>query len=820
MGSRIYGNDVGIFVDPVVPVFMASKDAPADTGGIGNAFGDQIAQSVVQVIPSSVTISNSSLAGNASASVKNIEKTSTVEAAHNWWGSANGPATSTIIGQVDYVPWLDHDPTLEATTTICCSSVLFLPGLEGTWLYRDEPGSFGMGTSTNTLWAPNRNDDVRKLFLNPSGSSTDVSIYSGEPVDNVFNIYSVYGSFIKFMNGLVASSGASKIGEWRSFGYDWRKPITEVVAGGEKRATTTESLIDVVTGLASRSKTGKITVVAHSNGGLVAKYLVKTLAEAGKTDLVDSVVSVAVPYLGTPAAISALLHGDHQAIANGLILSASVARQLGQNMSSAYSLLPSREYFSHVLEPVISFASSTTVDVNNGVYAQFIKSYGGMTNFIDDTFKTRQIPSASDTEHPLVGNSVLTFAGDAVQTSLANFSWPENIRRWSLVGWDKETPKTLVYSDKEKCAYILWFKLNCQTVLERSETETSMGDGTVVAPSAAYGSYGIAGFGGSGTTTSIDLATVSKIEGQNFDHVNILESSTTQSIIRSILTGQTASVFDSIGGVSALPGVSLGEPDYSKEPVHLAISVDADAELHVQDGTGKHTGVIEPPAGVDDNVAIAYEENVSGSHFSLASESDTVNASRISLPDNGQQYSVVVRGGSFGSFTLNVDRVQGVTSLGHIEFTDIPMTPLSIATTTILVPPAGSLVASTSVVSLDIDGDGTTDFVATSTIGFAATSTPAVTSSDQIARLELFKKFASTTLGQGDRYRKLAKRFDNIEDLMKKGRGLGFAKKDWSRDFIQKFTKKFGHKHLKRLTDNDRRDLADTIDSLVGELER
>jgi len=348
---------------------------------------------------------------------------------------------------------------------------------------------------------------------------------------------------------------------------------------------------------------------------------------------------------------------------------------------------------------------------------------------------------------------------------------------------------------------------------------TSMGDGTVVAPSAVF-----AGDDSSISTSgrdiiAVDLASTSLAENKNISHVDILESKTVQSIIGSILSGeQTANA------ISAFSGVSLGEPDYSKEPVRLVASVDAQADLHVQDVGGKHTGIVASPAGVIDDVAIAYEENIPGSHFSLSSESDVADAavvSRISLPDNGKQYSVVVHGNSFGSFTLNVDRVQGATTLGHVEYTDIPMTPLSVATATIIVSPIDVtvpsdqvLASSTSIISLDIDGDGVTDFVASST---AVAST---TVSGDINRLELFKKFAGSVLGHGNQYLELEKRFNKIEDKMKKS-PLGWLRsKKWSREFIEKFARKFGHKKVKDLKNDQRREFSGMIELMLVELER
>ena len=374
---------------------------------------------------SSVNIDNSSISGNTDRSIFN-QSSYAVNATHDWWGSADGPNASganRIDGLATYTPWLTTPIDTSTSTSACCSSVLFLPGLEASWMDRAEQ-TLLLGTTTNTLWAPNRNDDVRKLFMNPDGTSKDPSIYSGGPIGSVWGLYSIYGKFMSFLDGLVSKGS---IGEWYGYGYDWRKPIADVVTGPERKATTTESLVQTVQDMASRSKTGKVTLIAHSNGGLVAKYLVKTLADMGKSDLIDTVISVAVPYLGTPQAITALLYGDTEELAHGLIMKKSVAQELGSNMPSAYSLLPSAKFGQTAFNP-ISGSSSVT--------------------------------------YP--NQSLLASAG-SLHGILDSFSWPSAIKRWAIVGWNEITAKIISFADKQ-----------------HTTTQSNIGDGTVIAQSASY----------------------------------------------------------------------------------------------------------------------------------------------------------------------------------------------------------------------------------------------------------------------------------------------------------------------------------------------
>ncbi len=808
IGSYIKGNDYGVVVEPVAPIFQVRLDEFDDTGGIGNALED---------IPM-VIISSSSLINNKYAAIKNTT-TIPVQAINNWWGSKDGPATSTIIGSVNYIPWLNHDPLEESTSTPCCSSVLFLPGVEGTWLYCDEPSPYGHGTSTNTLWAPNSNNDVRALFLDINGSSTDKTIYSGAPVDNVFNLYHVYSSFEKFMDGLVH---IGSINEWKSFGYDWRKPITEVVAGVEKKATTTESLINTVRDLATRSRTGKATLVAHSNGGLVAEDLVKVLNERGSANLIDSVISVAVPYIGTPTAISSILHGDHQSIAGGLILKASVARELGQNMSSAYSLLPSSAYYSKVTTPSIIFASTTVSGINNGSYAQVIHTLTDQNSFIDDSLGVRKNSAANalangDTSFPIIGNSILTKAAESIHSVLDAFSWPTTINRWNLLGWNNETPRALKYSSERKCSSFFGLNETCSSVLVHSESVTQMGDGTVVAPSAAYSS-------GATKVISLDLGRESQDAGESISHANILESSSTQAVIKSIITQGFSNANNGLESFvkSVSPAVSFGEPDYSKEPVRLVMTLEGDADIGITDQQGRHTGIIPLPASVSanvtDDVVSAYEEKIPDSHFVQLSDNDA-QTSRISLPDTGQKYTVKVNGSGLGSFALAVDRVRGDQNIGHAEYSNIPMSPLSVATTTIIVPPTDignipvSLASSTNPLQIDFDGDGTVDFVASSTTATSTTATSTTATSSQIIhRLELLKNILQKLNKLNIRAKNLMTLIDKLTDLAKKNK-LHY-KYVYIKNRIERVEQR-GHLILSKLKQSDQNQIVDQIGSVL-----
>lgn len=770
-GSKIENNTNGVLIKKSGGIFQVRKEIPDFVTDIQNIFKKlgliKVAKAEVIDI-SEVSITGSRFLNNTQASILNDTSTNT-SADHNWWGNIEGPSIVTsdipivnvpnaVKGNVIYDPWLEHDPFDVPKITECCSSILFLPGLEASRLYKYESGLFGIGTSTNRLWEPNRNDDIRKLFLDSNGSSIDQSIYVGGPIDKALGFVGIYGSFMNFLDNL---SKKGTIKEWDSFSYDWRKSITEVVAGRVQRATTTDSLFEKVESLASRSKTGKVTLIAHSNGGLVTKYLVKTLIDIGKENLIDSVISVAVPYLGTPQAILSLLHGDGQSIAGGLILKKSVAKELGTNMPSAYSLLPSVGYFTKVFGPTIAYANTTTPPIYSSIK---------QNSFISTK-----------------ANSALMNAAEIIHGILDPFSWPTTIARWAIVGWGKKTTKAIVYSGNKYNA-----------------TTTSIGDGTVLVPSAIYNA---------GTTTAIDLISVGNLEHKNLDHSNILESSTTIKTIENIITTDfhNKNTKDIEETINKIPGVTIGEPDYNKESTFLVISTHSPVDLHVYDSYGNHTGIISTPNNTDEEIESGlytfFENKIPGSNFeSYGDENDP--ETYISLPEyGGQTYSVNIQGISFGEFTYNVQRIKGGDVLDSISYSSLPVTPFMSASTTVSTQISNTTVpiklsSSTSALKIDVDGNGSTDIIVN-----------ANTKLDPTLILESLKKIVLSIVGSNIRSKNIIKRIDRIEVLVKNNK----LKK--IHDNTEKLKKFILHKKNKILSDKEKSDIIDMTEVFISQFE-
>lgn len=349
--TDIVDNDIGVY---------AYRPVPPSIGGEGNMYTPKDA----------IVIHDNNLEKNNVYDIKNDSDT-VVDATNNWWGSNDGPKKNE--GNISVEPWITRNKT-------CCSNILFIPGFQASRL--SLPG--------NKLWEPNRNADVEKLFQNEKGVSKN-TVTVGDIVDKGIG-YKIYDLLIRELDKVV-DKGTVK--EWRPYPYDWRRDQLQVA----------KEIVPTLETLASTSITGKVNILSHSNGGLIAKGLIKYLREMGKESLVDSIVYIAVPHIGTPKAIGSMLYGYDQDIAKGLILNKKTARQLGYNSPGAYGLLPS------------TYKSS-----GSGVAS-----------------------SSKDLESPMALNSLLLNEAKKLHNILDTIKFPKTI---SITGWNVDTPSSLTTATK------------------------------------------------------------------------------------------------------------------------------------------------------------------------------------------------------------------------------------------------------------------------------------------------------------------------------------------------------------------------------------
>ncbi len=659
-----------------------------------NNIGLEVATSISSRIPK---ISNSSIINNGrgiQAFLSGIRGSMSVDASNNWWGDVTGPyfyhsdpqkanlqgQGNSVMGDgVIFRPWLETEPNFDdvSCTENCYSNVLFLPGIESSRLY----------TADKKVWEPSSDADAEKLYLDENGKSIRDDIYTKDVLDNAYipikgNIYKSFLADLdkwKNVDGLIA--------DYVAMPYDWRLSLDDTLNSGTKtgdnvsytHSTDTPYIIEELRRLASSSKSGKVTLIAHSNGGLVAKALVNKLG-AEAEQLIDKIVFVAVPQSGTPQAIGAILHGYDQGLPVNWLpfaLAPRTARALAQNMPSAYNLLPSDSYFSGegsgVDTPVITFEDGTLTQPFIDNYGNKVDTSTELKSFLlDNTGKVTA--DSSDIVSPSMVNSGLLSSSDNVHQTLDDSVIPSSIAVYQIAGFGEDTLGTIKYWTGEECLHEAG-KI-CSSRVPKLEYTPELvvdGDGTVVAPSALAISTSVV----NAKRYWVDLASYDTPSTLERKHADILEVSELRSFIKNSIL---------IGISTALPDfVSDSEPPASSEK-RLRYYLHSPLALSAHDSQG--------------NIISAEDDAYPDAEYRRFGE-----VQYISVPA-GSDPTIVLDGQSVGSFTLEVQEVTGDDITETTTFSAIPTSP----DTTVTMTFADGTIAGASPLVVDYDGDGATDF--------------------------------------------------------------------------------------------------------------
>lgn len=554
-------------------------------------------------------------------------------------------------------------PVQDATIPECCSSVLFLPGIEASKLYLDG----------ERVWPPQIIHDNSVLFLKEDGTPRNEGIYTQDILDEAYGA-NIYKTFASDMDTLAAEG---IIAGWKAFPYDWRFDINDVVNNPTKLTATTTLLLAELEKLAQESQTKKVTIIAHSNGGLVGKLLIEELKRQGKTNLVDRFVMVAVPQLGTPKAVSTLLHGESLPFSKlPFLMMASTARTLAENMSPGYTLLPSPEYFARVLDPVVEFEpgmQSTKIYTDN--YGFAITNRTELENFLLGA-EGRSDPAASDTRTPNIINSSLLSAADSTQYVLDHWEPPAGIEVIQIAGWGIPTIRGIKYYEKDisspSCS------VDC-VFLDHEPIMTIDGDSTVVVPSAIAERKSVNYF--------INLKKYNNLLNFRRDrrHADILEVKDALDVINFLLQEKQILITPII--TSDKPSLSSSDDQSIYLKVHSPVSLDIYEH-------GRHTGISTTTPFYPDSIV---EEQIPNSYYLEMGEGKYAGADIFGTT------TVKLVGQDFGEFTLDIEKTAGDTIIASSMFAGIPVA-------------VGSLVSlevfsdtNAPVLNVDINGDGLVD---------------------------------------------------------------------------------------------------------------
>jgi pimeloyl-ACP methyl ester carboxylesterase len=451
------------------------------------------------------------------------------------------------------------------------------------------------------------------------------------------------------------------------------KPIN--LGGGQ-----TIDLVSMLKVLIKSSKNGKVTIVAHSNGGLVAKALLAKLQDMKtanpKDDMIDHVdmlIMVASPQIGTASAVPGVLHGFDQEILGGWLLDDLHARELGRNMLSAYGLLPSKEYINRVSASPVVFSDNV---LPSGVTTSFVKAYG---NVIDSYNEYRSFlfgsegriqPAMDDNISPINLSPTLFGQAETLHDKIDTWTPPVGMRVIEVAGWGLDTVASFQYYPKYECTTPDTGMGKCGYVLDEKPIFTSDGDKVVVEPSAMYMNT---------DKVWLDLTKIKE------EHKNILEVPQLENFISSLIENQNP-VYDSV----------LTQTKPVDTSNRLRISIHSPVTIGAYDSAGNFTGKICP-----DTSDFCYkQEDIPNSEYLEFGEGKYIN-----LPGDNLQ-KIQLQGTDVGTFTFDMQTVTPGGQTSTQSFVDIPVTTQTQANITIDQKGIPQL-------ALDVTGDGKTDFTLT-----------------------------------------------------------------------------------------------------------
>ncbi|HEX8946936.1 MAG TPA: hypothetical protein VF829_01855 [Candidatus Paceibacterota bacterium] len=569
-------------------------------------------------------------------------------------------------------------------------NVLFLPGIEGSTLY-DE-------SAKREVWLPGSDEIAESLRLNTDGTSINPNITASgilSKANLAQGYHTVYGDLLEDMEKWEAAYHIIAT----STPYDWRLGYDTLLTNGRKltdgHISYLESpetghdpyLIETLKQLAASSATSKVTIIAHSNGGLLAKALMQKLGATTTKALIDNVILVASPQLGTPDAIGALLHG-HEAGIVGAITNEE-ARDLAQNMPMTYNLLPSTPYFTYADDPVV--AISSTLPSWTSQYGSAIHWAQGLNNFIRDSAGTRAVPTYDNLADPQVGNADLLAQAQEAHAALDTWTPPAGVHLYTIAGWGNETVSGIEYEKLSLLSCFVQSKL--PSFLKSGDCGSSShisyapqvvidGDGTVVAPSALWAN------GAEGKRYWVDLdkyngwlehhlKTADLILGTHHD--NIFNVPELRTLLASIVAGSST---------DPLPQyISTSQPTYTGDMARLHFILHSPLTLGFLDANGNYTGA----------TATSTVFNIPGVEYQRFGE-----VQWLSVPKS-LTGTVVMHGIGTGSFSLDVEEQAGNTIVATTTFAAIPSATST--TATLIINPSIDTTAS-STLNVDANSDG------------------------------------------------------------------------------------------------------------------
>ncbi|MFZ2154053.1 MAG: hypothetical protein WAV16_02365 [Candidatus Moraniibacteriota bacterium] len=594
------------------------------------------------------------------------------------------------------------------------SNVLFLPGIKASHLYKyDSDTDYDL----DELWVPNWfGNDVEELELDSDGKSIKKVFTKENAILKETIMGDLYESFLADLDKLKVDN---VIDNYKSFAYDWRQSVEDIAKNGTPYQLETDKIQlkliqDEINALAQSSKNGKVTIVAHSNGGLVAKAVMVENPELAAK--VDKIILVASPQMGTPRATLSLLYGQEESIPT--LLSQKKARALVENMPGAYGLLPSDEYLTRQRDAgdaLINFSSENSERglLYKNSYGDKIDSLDEFRDFLLAKEDNRKKPEKNEVDLENVLNEDILDEAIATHSKIDNWTPPAGVKVIQLGGWGLPTVNGINYVDKNevKCMHNLGSTIpNCyetdKYTLIPEPKWTVDGDAIVTTPSAL-------------TMTEnenvekywFDLYSYDTPINIGREHKDILEASDVRDFIKNEIQN---------GNLELPQYIKESRPnDYANARPRIKMSLYSPLDIHLYDSNGNHTGYKE--IITDEGPQRIIEENIPNSFYFQLGDIKYVGF------EKGENVEVRLDGYEEGSYTLKVEEVRDVESgeeiINHVTFKNLPTSENT--EVNLIIPESG--LEDISNLEADYNGDDIDDYVLAPIIGEEVTL-PDVTS--------------------------------------------------------------------------------------------
>lgn len=586
----------------------------------------------------------------------------------------------------------DAPPPEEATSTpSSVSSVLFIPGIESSRLYatdnRCAPDTFGC--DERTLWEPGLfGSTLDELALADDGTSLNADVYAKE--DEIISAVGPLRFTQSFFHDLNIMRDEHRIGEWKAIAYDWRFSADDLARTGHEvdgriyyqDETSAPYMERVLKELATTSPSGKVTIIGYSNGGLIAKALMRRLEASGKAALVDKVVLVGVPQSGTPQAMGTLLYGTGQGLLFdscahgffgslfcGFLVNHGQARALAISMPGAYQLLPSAKYIESTsgdsAHPLIRFLGTRMYGAGQALYGDSIGNENDLRDFLQGG-DGRGHPAEQFTDEEEILSPSLLGKASSLHASIDPWTPPAGVAVYEIAGWGKDTVAGMELYDGPRALSILGFKKQHRPIFIED------GDGIVPVPSALLipESDRVKKYW-------INLRETERVLEKKYGHGNLFENESIGLLLEEILDNTISSTLPNFIGTT--------QPAPVTESKKLIFILHSPLTIELEDEDGNVTGLNETGRA---------SEEIPQSSYGQFGETKYV------IVPEDSSYALSLHGQASGSFSLDIQEQRGNTVTASVSFADIPTTDKTVVTLT------ARGIGDISDLEIDEDGDG------------------------------------------------------------------------------------------------------------------